>query len=135
MTIEPGGALAGVRIIDLSRVLGGPYGTQLLGDHGADIIKVEPPQGDETRDWGPPFRGDASSYFTGINRNKRSIGLDLSHALGRDALLRLLDGADVLVENFKTGTLEKWGLGYEQNLETRFPWGISILSERNTPSR
>ena len=121
MSEGPQGALAGVRVVDLTRVLGGPYCTQFLGDHGAEIVKVEPPQGDETRDWGPPFRGDASSYFTGVNRNKRSIALDLSRAEGREVLLRLLDGADVLVENFKTGTLEKWGIGYEQTLKERFP--------------
>ncbi len=121
MSEGPQGALAGVRVVDLTRVLGGPYCTQFLGDHGAEIVKVEPPQGDETRDWGPPFRGDASSYFTGVNRNKRSIALDLSRAEGREVLLRLLDGADVLVENFKTGTLEKWSIGYEQTLKERFP--------------
>jgi formyl-CoA transferase len=121
MSDKAQGALAGIRVVDLTRVLGGPYCTQFLGDHGAEVVKVEPPQGDETRDWGPPFRGDASSYFTGVNRNKRSIGLDLSRDDGREVLMRLLDGADVLVENFKTGTLEKWGIGYEQTLAARFP--------------
>ncbi len=121
MTGRSQGTLAGVRVIDLTRVLGGPYCTQILGDHGAEIVKVEPPQGDETRHWGPPFRDDKSSYFTGVNRNKRSIGLDLSRPEGREVLLRLLDGADVLIENFKTGTLEKWGVGYEQTLAGRFP--------------
>ncbi|MFQ5784786.1 MAG: CaiB/BaiF CoA transferase family protein [Alphaproteobacteria bacterium] len=115
------GALAGIRVVDLTRVLGGPYCTQFLGDHGAEIVKVEPPQGDETRAWGPPFRGDQSSYFTGVNRNKRDIGLDLSRPQGREVLLRLIAGADVLVENFMTGTLEKWGIGYEQTLAARFP--------------
>ena len=114
-------ALSGFRVIDLTRVLGGPYCTQILGDHGAEIIKVEPPQGDETRDWGPPFRGDYSSYFAGVNRNKRSIALDLSRGAGRDVVMRLLEGADALVENFRTGTLEKWGMGYEQTLKQRFP--------------
>jgi formyl-CoA transferase len=115
------GALEGFRVIDLTRVLGGPYCTQILGDHGAEIIKVEPPQGDETRDWGPPFQGDYASYFAGVNRNKRSIALDLSREAGRAVVLRLLEGADALVENFKTGTLEKWGMGYEQTLKQRFP--------------
>ena len=115
------GALAGFRVIDLTRVLGGPYCTQILGDHGAEIIKVEPPQGDETRDWGPPFAGDYSSYFAGVNRNKRGIALDLSRGPGRAEVMRLLEGADVLVENFKTGTLEKWGMGYEQTLARRIP--------------
>ena len=115
------GALAGIKVVDLSRVLGGPYCTQMLGDHGAEIIKVEPPQGDETRTWGPPFQGDAASYFIGVNRNKRGIALDLSKPRGRDVVFRLLEHADVLVENFKTGTLEKWGMGYEQVLKERFP--------------
>ena len=98
-----GGALAGLKVIDLSRVLGGPFATQLLADHGADVIKFEPPQGDEVRDWGPPFNGEDASYFIGINRNKRSVGLDLSKPEGREVLVRLLEGADVLIENFKPG--------------------------------
>ena len=116
------GALAGLRIVDLTRVLGGPYCTMMLADHGAEVIKLEPPQGDEVRDWGPPFdhAGDAS-YFVGVNRNKKSVGLDLGKAGGRDVLLRLLEGADVLVENFKPGSMEKWGLGYEAVLSPRFP--------------
>jgi crotonobetainyl-CoA:carnitine CoA-transferase CaiB-like acyl-CoA transferase len=121
MTNAAQGALAGLKIIDLTRVLGGPYCTQILGDHGADVIKVEPPGGDETRGWGPPFKGDAASYFIGVNRNKRGIVLDLTRAEGCQVLLRLLEDADVLVENFKTGSLEKWGIGYEQTLKVRFP--------------
>lgn len=117
----PAGALAGWTVIDLTRVLGGPYCTQLLGDMGARIIKVEPPQGDETRDWGPPFKDGESAYFTGVNRNKASLGLDLSKPRGREVLLRLLADADVLIENFKTGTLEKWGLGYDETLREKFP--------------
>lgn len=115
------GALAGLRVIDLSRVLGGPFCTQVLGDHGADVIKLEPPQGDETRGWGPPFLEGTASYYLGTNRNKRGIVVDLSVPGGRDLLLNLLADADVLVENFKTGTLEKWGLGFEQTLSVRFP--------------
>jgi formyl-CoA transferase len=121
MTAPGPGALAGIKILDLSRVLGGPYCTQMLGDHGADVVKVEPPQGDETRTWGPPFLGDAASYFIGVNRNKRGISLDIAKPEGRDVVLRLLEHADVLVENFKTGTLEKWGLGYDEVLKQRFP--------------
>ncbi|MFY0613292.1 MAG: CoA transferase, partial [Hyphomicrobiaceae bacterium] len=98
-TPKPGGALTGVKVIDLSRVLGGPFATQLLADHGADVIKLEPPQGDEVRDWGPPFHDDDAAYFIGINRNKRSVGLDLSKEAGRAVLLRLLEDADVLIEN------------------------------------
>ncbi len=115
------GALAGLKVVDLTRVLGGPFCTQWLGDHGADVVKVEPPQGDETRGWGPPFKGDASSYFIGVNRSKRGISLDLSRPEGREVLMRLLKDADVLIENFRTGTLERWGIGYEEVLKARFP--------------
>ncbi len=118
---SPFGALAGLRVIDLTRVLGGPYCTQILADHGATVIKVEPPQGDETRDWGPPFHEDDASYYVGVNRNKRSIGLDLSVEAGREVLLRLLEDADMVIENYKTGTMERWGLGYEEVLSQRFP--------------
>lgn len=118
---SPQGALAGLKVVDLSRVLGGPFCTQVLADHGAEVIKVEPPQGDETRDWGPPFKNNLSAYFSGVNRNKRSLGLDISTEAGRSVLLRLLADADVMVENFKPGTLEKWGLAYEETLSVRFP--------------
>ncbi|WP_176053366.1 CaiB/BaiF CoA transferase family protein [Paraburkholderia caribensis] len=117
---QASGALKGIRVIDISRVLGGPLAGQILADHGADVIKVEPPQGDETREWGPPFQGDASAYFLNVNRNKRALALDLSREAGREVLLRLLETADVLIENFKPGTMEKWGLGYEQ-LSQLFP--------------
>ncbi|MGI9659519.1 MAG: CaiB/BaiF CoA transferase family protein [Gaiellaceae bacterium] len=115
------GSLDDLVVVDLTRVLGGPYCTQLLGDHGANVIKVEPPQGDEVRDWGPPFKGDDSSYFIGINRNKRSLGLDLRAEEGRAVLLRLLERSDILIENYKPGAMEKWGLGYEDVLAPRFP--------------
>ena len=121
------GALAGIRVVDLSRVLGGPYCTQILGDHGADVIKVEPPTGDETREFGPPFKTDSdgrtvtSAYYEGINRNKLGIALDLSTTAGREVVFRLLETADVLVENFKIGTLERWGMGYDEVLKRRFP--------------
>ncbi len=115
------GALAGIRVLDLSRVLGGPYCTQTLADHGADIIKVEPPQGDETRGWGPPFKDGLSAYFSGTNRNKRAIAIDIGKPAGRDVILRLLERADVLVHNFRPGALEKWGLGYDAVLKQRFP--------------
>ncbi len=109
------GALDGVRVVDLTRVLGGPFCTQWLADHGAEVIKVEPPQGDEVRHWGPPFDEEvgAASYFLGINRNKRGISLNLGDEKGREALRRLLATADVLIENFKPGGMEKWGLGYD----------------------
>ena len=114
------GALAGVRVIDASRVLGGPFCGQILADHGADVIKVEPPMGDETRGWGPPFAGDAASYFIGVNRNKRDVPIDMTQPAGQELLLRLLENADVFLENFKIGTLEKWGLGGDE-LRKRFP--------------
>ena len=115
------GVLSGKVIIDLTRVLGGPFCTQILGDHGADIVKVEPPLGDETRDWGPPFHDGDGAYYIGVNRNKRSLGLDLSLQEGKGVLFRLLETADVLIENFKPGTMERWGLGYEDVLSKRFP--------------
>jgi formyl-CoA transferase len=95
--------MTGLRVIDLTRVLGGPYCTQILADHGADVIKVEPPAGDETRDWGPPFHEDDAAYFIGINRNKRSVGLDLASEGGRAVLMKLLEGADTIscVRNFR----------------------------------
>jgi len=109
------GALAGLRVVDCSRILGGPYCGQILGDHGADVLKIEPPQGDDTRTWGPPFQhleGErVAAYFVGINRNKRVMRLDLTTDDGRAVLRALLAEADVLLENFKTGTLDGWGLG------------------------
>ncbi|MBU9583543.1 CaiB/BaiF CoA transferase family protein [Burkholderia multivorans] len=117
---ERPGALAGLRIIDLSRVLGGPYATQVLADHGAEVIKIEPPSGDETRTWGPPFDGDTASYFLGVNRNKLGIALDLTKPGDRERLLGLLDEADALVENFRIGTMERWGLDFDA-LHARFP--------------
>lgn len=116
------GALEGITVVDLSRILGGPYCTQILADHGAEVIKVEPPAGDDTRTWGPPFVAPGvSSYFAGINRNKRLITLDLSTVEGQTALHGLLEGADVLVENFKSGTLAKWGLDPEVEIPRRYP--------------
>lgn len=115
------GVLSGKLIIDLTRVLGGPFCTQILGDHGADVVKIEPPLGDETRDWGPPFHDGDGAYYIGVNRNKRSLGLDLNLQEGKEVLFRLLESADVLIENFKPGTMERWGLGYENILSERFP--------------
>ncbi|MBI3043442.1 MAG: CoA transferase [Betaproteobacteria bacterium] len=106
-----GGALDGLRVLDLTRILAGPLCTQMLGDMGADVIKVEPPgAGDDTRTWGPPFTGGESAYFLGVNRNKRSITLNMAGKAGQEVLAQLVKKADVLVENFKLGTLEKWGL-------------------------
>ncbi|MBA2533650.1 MAG: CoA transferase [Rubrobacter sp.] len=110
--------LEGVRVLDLSRVLAGPYATMVLGDLGADVIKVEHPErGDDTRHWGPPFVGEGevreSAYFLAVNRNKRSVGVDLKDAQGLERVKKLATGADVVIENWKRGALEKLGLGYE----------------------
>ena len=106
------GALDGLRVLDLTRILAGPLCTMMLGDMGADVIKVEPPgAGDDTRSWGPPFAEGESAYYLGINRNKRSITLNMAVKSGQDVLAGLIRKADVLVENFKVGTLEKWGFG------------------------
>ena len=110
------GPLTGIRVVDCSTVLAGPYATMVLADLGADVVKVEPPEGDATRGWGPPWLGDeaagtrTAAYALAINRNKRSIRLDLRQPAGADVLRRLLDGADVLVENYRPGALERFGL-------------------------
>jgi formyl-CoA transferase/CoA:oxalate CoA-transferase len=115
------GPLAGLTILDLTRVLSGPYCTMVLGDLGARIIKVEHPgKGDDTRHWGPPFVGKESAYFLSINRNKESVTLDFKPAEGRAILEQLIARADVFVENFRPGTLDKVGFGWEAVRE-RFP--------------
>lgn len=93
----------------------------MLGDAGAEVIKVEPPGGDDTRKWGPPYIGGEAAYYLSCNRNKRSIALDLGRPEGREVVLRLSAQADVVIENFKLGTMERWGLGYEDVLKTRNP--------------
>ena len=116
----PTGPLHGVRVLDLTRILAGPTSTQLLGDYGADIVKVERPgKGDDTRAWGPPYVRDAdgvetneSAYYMAANRNKRSIALDISTPEGADTIRQLAAKCDILVENFKTGGLKKYGLDY-----------------------
>lgn len=109
-----GGPLEGTRVVDLTRVLAGPLCTMTLGDMGADVIKIEQPgHGDDTRNWGPPFVGPFSAYYLAVNRNKRSVTLDLSSEEGRDLLRRLIVGADVVTDNFKLGTMESWGFDDE----------------------
>jgi crotonobetainyl-CoA:carnitine CoA-transferase CaiB-like acyl-CoA transferase len=109
------GPLEGLVVADFSRVLAGPFATMLLGDLGADVVKVEHPEaGDETRAWGPPWHGGHSTYYLSVNRNKRSVALDLKTDAGREAARALAGRADVLVENFKAGTLERLGLGFEE---------------------
>src|SRR5688572_10331927 len=111
--MSPPGPLDGLTILDLTRVLSGPYCTMLLADMGARVIKVEQPgRGDDTRAWGPPFVGAESAYFLSINRNKESVTLDFKTAEGRDILERLTGRADVLVENFRPGTLARVGFDY-----------------------
>jgi crotonobetainyl-CoA:carnitine CoA-transferase CaiB-like acyl-CoA transferase len=105
------GALEGIVVLDLTRVLAGPLATMLLGDLGADVVKVERPEsGDDTRGWGPPFVGTESAYYLGVNRNKRSITLDLAADRGREVLAKMVRNVDVVIDNFKLGTLERWGL-------------------------
>jgi formyl-CoA transferase len=108
------GPLQGVTVVDLSRILAGPYCTMMLGDMGAEIIKIEQPgSGDDTRTWGPPWAGGESAYYLAINRNKRSLTLNLKRARARELLLRLVARADVVIDNFKVGGLDQLGLGWE----------------------
>ncbi|WP_076073118.1 CaiB/BaiF CoA transferase family protein [Sphingomonas montana] len=116
MSAAPTGPLAGLRVLDLSRVLAGPWSTQILGDLGADVIKVEQPgQGDDTRRWGPPFLADGShdsAYYLCANRNKRSVAIDMADPRGADLIRRMAADSDILVENFRVGGLAKYGLDY-----------------------
>jgi crotonobetainyl-CoA:carnitine CoA-transferase CaiB-like acyl-CoA transferase len=124
----PPTALSGIRVLDLSRILAGPSAAQLLGDLGADVVKVEKPgEGDDTRKWGPPFVEDAnghptseSAYYLCANRNKRSIEIDIASVEGQALIMRLLEHTDILVENYKVGGLSSYGLAYDQ-IKERFP--------------
>ena len=121
--MEPTGPLKGVKVFDLTRVLAGPTCVQMLGDLGADVIKIEKPgSGDDTRGFAPPFMPNTkeSAYFVGANRNKRSVTLDIAKPEGQAIALKLIAQSDILVENFKVGALAKYGLGYDQ-LHARFP--------------
>ncbi len=106
--------LAGIRVLDLSRVLAGPYCTQVLADLGAEVWKVEPPSGDDTRGWGPPFVGEDAAYFLAANRGKHSLAVDLKRPAGAALVADLASSADVVVENFKVGDLARYGLGPER---------------------
>lgn len=112
---SPGlGPLHGIKILDLTRVLAGPFATQILGDMGADIVKVEAPHGgDETRHWGPPFCGGESAYFLGLNRNKRSVAVNLKSPAGAELVRTMALKADVMIENFVPGKAAELGIGYE----------------------
>src|SRR5688572_10342249 len=109
--------LRGLRVLDLTRILAGPYATMILGDYGADIVKIEEPgKGDDTRAWGPPWvpgAAGASAYFTAVNRNKRSCTLDLKHPEASEALWRMIDRADVVISNFRAGVMARLGFDYE----------------------
>lgn len=112
--------LHGIKVIELSRILAGPYCAQILADLGADVLKVEPPEGDDTRTWGPPFFAGTSAYFLGANRGKKFVRLDLTNITDREKLFKLLETADVFIENSRIGGLKKWGLD-EASLRVRFP--------------
>jgi crotonobetainyl-CoA:carnitine CoA-transferase CaiB-like acyl-CoA transferase len=123
LTETPSGPLAGLKVFDLTRVLAGPTCVQMLADLGADVIKIEKPgAGDDTRGFAPPFMPGTqeSAYFVGVNRNKRSVTLDIAQPEGQELALELVAQSDILVENFKVGALAKYGLGYQQ-LHERFP--------------
>ncbi|MEJ9233052.1 CoA transferase [Peribacillus butanolivorans] len=105
--------LKGIKIVDLTRILSGPYCTMTLADLGAEVIKIESPKGDDTREWGPPFLQNESAYFLSVNRNKKSMVLNLKEETGKEIFLKLVKNADVVVENFRPGTLTRLGIGYE----------------------
>jgi crotonobetainyl-CoA:carnitine CoA-transferase CaiB-like acyl-CoA transferase len=110
-------ALDDVTVLDLSHALAGPFASTLLGDYGAEIIKIEPLNGEIARAWGPPFYGSESAYFVNLNRNKKSVAIDLKHPEGRALFLRLLDGADVVLENLRVGSVAKLGIDYARACE------------------
>jgi crotonobetainyl-CoA:carnitine CoA-transferase CaiB-like acyl-CoA transferase len=110
-------ALDDVTVLDLSHALAGPFASTLLGDYGAEIVKIEPLDGEIARAWGPPFYEDEAAYFVNLNRNKKSLALDLKHPEGRELFFRLLDGADVVLENLRVGTVKKLGIDYERARE------------------
>jgi crotonobetainyl-CoA:carnitine CoA-transferase CaiB-like acyl-CoA transferase len=114
-------ALDGLVVLDISRVLAGPFSAQILGDHGAEVIKVESFSGDDTRGYGPPFVEGDAPYYVGLNRNKKDLALDLSTDAGRDILFRLLEQVDVLIENFKLSTWQKWGIDNPKALASKYP--------------
>ena len=115
------GALHGIKVVDAARVLAGPFAGQILGDHGADVVKIEGPEGDECRGFGPPFVNGSSAYFNAVNRNKRSMVLDLGVEEQREQLFAMLDDADVFIENFKLSTLKSWGIPDANWFTQRFP--------------
>ncbi len=143
LTPAPGGPLAGLHVLDLARVLAGPYAAMLLGDLGAEVIKVERPgTGDDTRRWGPPFvpsgNGPESTYFLSVNRGKRSVAIDLKDPAERAFIEAMVRWADVLVENFRPGVMDRLGLGDERLAELNprlIRLAISGFGERGPDSR
>src|SRR5258708_12419364 len=128
--------LSGIRVLDFTHALAGPYCTMLLGDLGADVIKVEPPKGDQSRQWGPPFINGESSYFLSVNRNKRSVVLDLKRPSALRVAVQLAVASDVVVENFKPGTMARLGLDAErlQGFKARFVYpSISAFGPNPPP--
>ena len=124
------GALHGIRVLDLTRVLAGPYCTMFLGDLGAEVVKVEQPGvGDDTRGWGPPFAGGESAYFLCTNRNKKSLTVDFKSADGIALVCQLAERADVLIENFRPGAMERLGLG-EKLLREKNSFPILFAHQR-----
>jgi formyl-CoA transferase/CoA:oxalate CoA-transferase len=113
----PAPALAGLVVLDLSHALAGPFASTMLGDYGAEIVKIEPLEGEIARAWGPPFYGGESAYFVNLNRNKKSVALDLKHPDGQALFFRLLEGADVVLENLRVGAVKKLGIDYERARE------------------
>ena len=122
------GPLAGIKVLDMSRILAGPTCTQLLGDYGADVIKVEKPGiGDDTRQWGPPWLGNESGYFMSANRNKRSITVDISSNEGQDVIKDLVKHSDILIENYKIGTLARYGISSKELLKINPKFQIQLV--------
>lgn len=107
-------SLSGIKVLDFTQAMSGPFATMLLGDLGADIIKVEPPDGDQTRSWAPPYMNGVSSYFISTNRNKRSISIDLKTSKGKEIVKKLIARTDILIENFRPGTMDRLGFSYEE---------------------
>ena len=104
-----------LKVLDLSHALAGPFASTMLADFGAQVVKVEPPgSGDVSRTWGPPFYGSETVYFVNLNRNKRSVEVDLKHVAGRELFFRLMEHSDVVLENYRVGTLEKLEIDYER---------------------
>ncbi len=135
---RPSGPLAGLLVADFSRILAGPYATMLLADMGAEVVKVEGPAGDDTRTWSPPVREGVATYFLGVNRNKRSVALDLKDEADNAAARELARRADVVIENFRPGGLARFGLDFDTVTATNPGWSTprsaGSAARRRAPS-